>query len=226
MPPSTTKRATSAKKPIVAKGARTAEYSLSSRSASGGTKRVQRRTDRILEKMRGPRSMGYFLVFLGVGLIIQGLHALEHIAQTMQILVFGVPKPVAGGLLGSAVDFPIVHFVYNFAFFLFILWSIAWAYGLGGFRKLDHRAMWLLLITGVIQTYHAAEHVIQIAQEAAVGTQRPPGLVGLFQENFIAHLILNVTVWVLPFWAFVRLGGLGVMRQWIFTREVRLPASA
>jgi hypothetical protein len=228
MPTTTQPKSSSAKgkKALVAKGARTTAFSPSQRGASGGSARVVRRRDSILEKMRGPRSMGYFLVFLGIGLVIQGLHAMEHIAQSMQILVLGVPKPVAGGLLGSAVDFPVVHFVYNFAFFLFILWSVAWAYGLGGFQKLDRRAMWLLLVTAVVQTYHAAEHVIQISQEAAVGTQRPPGFIGLFQENFIAHLILNVAVWILPFYAFVRLGGLGVMKQWIFTREVRLPSSA
>ena len=222
MPSPTTK----GKKAIVAKSARASEFSVPPRSESGGARRVARRTDSILDKMRGPRSMGYFLVFLGVGLVIQGLHAMEHIAQTMQVFVFGVPRPQAGGLLGSAIDFPIVHFVYNFVFFLFLLWSVAWAYGLGGFQKLDRRAMWLLLIAAGIQTYHAAEHVIQISQEAAVGTARPPGFIGLFQDNIVVHMLLNVTVWVLPFIAFVRFGGMGVMKQWIFTRQVRLPASA
>jgi hypothetical protein len=226
MAPTTTKPSRRPKKAIEVKGARAPAYSRFPRAQGSGAKRVPRPTDRILEKLRGPRSLGYFLVFLGIGLVIQGLHTMEHIAQTMQIYVFGVPKPQAGGLLGSAVDFPIVHFVYNFAFFLFLLWSVAWAYGLGGFRKLDRSAMWLLIIAAGIQTYHAAEHVIQISQEAAVGTPRPPGFIGLFQDNVVVHLALNFIVWILPFYAFVRLGGIGVMKQWLFTRQVRLPASA
>ncbi len=179
-----------------------------------------------LEKLRGPRSMGYFLVFLGVALIIQGFHALEHVVQTMQIFVFGVPRAQAGGLLGSAIDFPIVHFTYNFVYFLALVWLVAWAFGLGGFRRFDRLGLWLLIIAAGIQTYHAGEHVVQIAQEFSTGSPRPAGFIGLFADNVIVHLILNLVEWVLPFIAFVRFGGIGVLKEWLLHREVKLPSAA
>ena len=217
---------TSTKKSTVAKGFNGTERAEGMRAPPSGSRRVESRSGRILEKLRGPRSLGYFLVFFGGALIIQGLHDLEHIVQSMQVFVFGVPRPQAGGVLGSAADFPLLHFTYNFAFFLALIFIVAWAYGLGGFRKFDRTGMWLLLITAGIQTYHAAEHVIQLSQEVAVGTARPPGFIGFTQDNVVIHLFLNTIVWVLPFIAFVRFGGLGVMKHWIFTREVRLPAAA
>src|SRR5690242_12583418 len=109
----------------------------------------------VLERLRGPRSVGYFLIALGIALVIQGLHALEHVAQTMQVFVFGVPRAQAGGLLGAWFDFPIVHFTYNFVYFLLLVWFVSWAFGLGGFRRFDRLGMWLLIIAAGIQTYHA-----------------------------------------------------------------------
>lgn len=196
------------------------------RRPSLGVQRPARKPESLLEKLRGRRSVGYMLIFLGVALVIQGLHVLEHIAQTLQVFVFGVPKPMAGGLLGSAVDFPWVHFVYNFVLFLALVWVAAWAYGLGGFRRFDRIGMWCLLIAAGIQTYHAGEHVIQISQEFAVGTPRPPGFIGLFQDNVVVHLLLNTVVWVLPFIVFWRFGGIEVMMHWILRREVTAPATA
>jgi hypothetical protein len=193
---------------------------------SAGARSVSRRSDSWAEKLRGPRSLGYLLVFLGVTLIIQGLHTMEHIVQVVQIMVFGVPGAVAGGLLGSALDFPLVHFFYNFVLFLALIWAVAWAYGLGGFQKLDRIGMWMLLIAAGIQTYHTGEHVLQLAQEAAFATQRPNGFIGFFVPNFLAHLVLNILEWVFPFLAFWRFGGLGVMKNWLLTRRVRNPVSA
>ena len=180
----------------------------------------------LVAALRGPRSIGYFLVFLGVALIIQGAHALEHIVQTLQVFVFGVPRPQAGGILGSTLDFPWVHFSYNFFFFITLAWATAWAFGLGGFRRFDRWAMWALIIAAGIQTYHAGEHVIQIAQELAVGTARPPGFIGFFQDNVIAHLTLNVVEWVVPFFAFWKFGGLSVMKDWLLLRKVTTPSGA
>lgn len=180
----------------------------------------------ILSMLQGPRSIGYFLVFLGVALIIQGFHAMEHIVQSLQVFVFGVPRPQAGGLLGSAIDFPWVHFTYNFVYFIALAWATAWAFGLGGFRRFDRWALWVLIIAAGIQTYHAGEHVIQITQELAVGTARPPGFIGFFQDNVVVHLVLNVVEWVLPFYAFVKFGGLAVMKDWILERKVTTPSAA
>lgn len=199
---------------------------LTARRESLGVERRARKPESLVEKLRGKRSVGYMLVFLGVALVIQGFHVLEHIAQTLQVFVFGVPRPMAGGLLGSAVDFPWVHFVYNFVLFLALVWVAAWAYGLGGFRRFDRIGMWCLLIAAGIQTYHAGEHIIQISQEFAVGTQRPPGFIGFFQDNVVVHLTLNAVEWVLPFGAFWRFGGIEVMKNWILKREVIAPATA
>lgn len=180
----------------------------------------------ILGALQGPRSVGYFLVFLGVALVIQGAHALEHIVQGLQVFVLGVPRPQAGGILGSAIDFPWVHFTYNFFYFIALAWATAWAFGLGGFRRFDRWAMWVLIIAAGIQTYHAGEHIVQITQEAAVGTPRPPGFIGLFQDNVIVHLLLNVVEWILPFYAFWKFGGLSVMKEWLVRRRVTTPSFA
>jgi hypothetical protein len=178
----------------------------------------------LLERLRGPHSRRYFLLFLGTAVVIQGLHDMEHIVQSYQVFFMGVPRPVAGGLLGSVFDFPVVHFLYNILFFLALIWAVAWAYGLGGFRTFDKVGMWALLIAAGVQSYHAVEHILQITQEAATGTARPPGAIGLVGDNIVAHLILNTFVFVLPLIALWRFGGVRVMWDWVSRK--RLPAAA
>ena len=177
-----------------------------------------------VEKMRGRDSRRYFLIFLGTILVIQGLHDMEHIAQSIQVFFLGVPRASAGGLLGSVFDFPIVHFTYNILFFVALTWAVAWVYGLGGFRKFDAAGMWTLLIAAGIQAYHAVEHILQVTQEAATGTQRPPGAIGLIGDSVIAHLILNTVVFVLPLFSLWRFGGFRVMWDWVFRKPARAAA--
>lgn len=180
----------------------------------------------LLEKLRGRNSKRYFFIFLGTAIAIQIAHDAEHVVQSLQVFVLGTARPVAGGLLGSFFDFPIVHFSYNFIFFAALLFAVAWAYGLGGFQKLDRIGMWLLIITAGIQTYHQAEHVIQIAQEVATGTQRPPGFIGFSQDNVVVHLLLNTIVWVLPAIAMWRFGGFKVYSEWVLSKIRRTPSTA
>jgi len=168
--------------------------------------------------MRGKNSRRYLLIFLGTAVVIQGLHDMEHIVQSIQVFFLGVPRAQAGGLLGSVFDFPMVHFAYNILFFVALTWAVAWVYGLGGFRKFDAAGMWTLLIAAGIQAYHAVEHILQVSQEAATGTQRPPGAIGLIGDNIIAHLILNTVVFVLPLFSLWRFGGFKVMWDWVFRR--------
>jgi hypothetical protein len=180
----------------------------------------------IVQMLRGRNSKRYFFIFLGTAIAIQIAHDAEHVVQALQVFVLGTPRPAAGGLLGTFFDFPIVHFTYNFVYFGALLFAVAWAYGLGGFQKLDRIGMWLLIITAGVQTYHAAEHVIQITQEAATGTQRPPGFIGLFQDNIIVHLLLNTIVWVLPAIAMWRFGGFKVYSEWVVSKIRRTPSTA
>jgi hypothetical protein len=161
------------------------------------------------------------LIFLGTAVVIQGLHDLEHIVQSIQVFFVGVPRPTAGGLLGSVFDFPIVHFTYNILFFVALTWAVAWAYGLGGFRKFDAAGMWTLIIAAGFQAYHAVEHILQVTQEVATGTQRPPGAIGLIGDNVVAHLLFNTFVFVLPLFSLWRFGGLRVMRDWVLRRPHR-----
>ena len=172
-----------------------------------------------LQKLRGRRSREYFLLFLAIALIIQGLHTLEHVVQSIQVFVLGMSPAVAGGLFGSVFDFPWLHFAYNFLFFGALIFAVAWAYGLGGFSRFDSVGMWMLFIAASIQTYHAAEHVIQIAQAFETGTARPPGFVGFFAGplggNVAVHLILNLIVWVPALITFYRFGGAVVFARWL-----------
>jgi hypothetical protein len=180
----------------------------------------------VLEKLRGPHSLGHLLIFLGIAVIVQAAHAVEHVVQTLQVFVFAMPREEAGGVLGSMLDFPWVHFTYNFVFFVGLLWAVAWAYGLGGFRRLDSIGMWALIVGATVQTYHTAEHVIQIAQQLEVGTNRPPGFIGSFQDNVLIHLELGVAGLVFPLVSLVRFGGIGVMKRWIAEHRVTVPAAA
>jgi hypothetical protein len=172
-----------------------------------------------LQKLRGRRSREYFLLFLAAAVIIEGLHVLEHVVQSLQVFAFGVSPAVAGGLAGSLFDFPWVHFAYNFLFFGALIFAVAWAYGLGGFSRFDSVGMWALIIVAGIQTYHAAEHVIQIAQTFETGTARPPGFIGFFAApvggNVAVHLALNLIVWVPTVIAFYRFGGAQVFTTWL-----------
>lgn len=176
------------------------------------------------QKMRGRNSRRYLLIFLGTAVAIQGAHDMEHIVQSIQVFFLGVPRAQAGGLLGSVFDFPVVHFIYNIVFFVALTWAVAWVYGLGGFRKFDAAGMWALLIAAGIQAYHAVEHILQISQEAATGTQRPPGAIGLIGDNVIAHLVLNTAVFVLPLFALWRFGGFRVMVDWVLRRPAKAAA--
>jgi hypothetical protein len=58
-----------------------------------------------------------------------------------------------------------------------------------------------------------------------VGTQRPPGFIGLFQDNVVVHLTLNTIEWVLPFVAFWRFGGIEVMLDWVRRRGIHAPTA-
>jgi hypothetical protein len=174
-----------------------------------------REKESVSQKLRGPRSRRYLLAFLGVAVIVQGGHVLEHVTQSIQVFVLGVPGSVAGGLLGSFFDFPAVHFLYNAIFFGALVWAIAWAFGLGGFATFDRSGLWALIIAGGVQTYHAGEHVIQILQALETGTNRPPGFIGFFGNNVIIHLVLNLVVWLPTVYTFYRFGGTAVIVDWV-----------
>jgi hypothetical protein len=202
------------------------------RSRTGGRAPARRlapkgekpRKETLVQKLRGPKSRRYLLAFLAAAVIIQGLHVLEHVTQSIQVFVFGTSPAVASGLAGSIFDFPLVHFTYNFLFFGALIWGVAWVFGLGGFSKFDRAGVWAVVVAAAIQTYHAAEHVLQIFQSIETGTNRPPGFVGFFANNVIIHLLLNLIVWLPVVFAFYRFGGGAVIVRWASLVRQRIVA--
>jgi hypothetical protein len=145
---------------------------------------------------------------LAAATAVQAAHVAEHVAQTWQVFGMGVPRAQAGGLLGSAIDFPWVHLSYNLAYFLAILASLVLLARSAGPPALDRWASRLLSLASLVQGYHLVEHLVQIQQTVATGTQRPSGLAGLVADNVIVHLVLNLGVWVPALLALRRLGQL------------------
>ncbi|HEU5086812.1 MAG TPA: hypothetical protein VFT99_05180, partial [Roseiflexaceae bacterium] len=86
------------------------------------------------------------LMVLGILLVAQSLHTIEHIAQWIQYHLLGWPLKAAGGII-SPLNAEIVHFAWNVAVLLVVGYLLA--------AGLRNRWMWLLLIWAVA---HTAEH--------------------------------------------------------------------
>lgn len=136
---------------------------------------------------------GAYWAFLSL-LVVQVVHMLEHTAQVHQ---YFLGNPEGRGFFGAWFDFVWVHFAFNVGVFLLILaaWLMWKAYP-SGWQTSRRGARWFAALL-VFQGYHAAEHVVQAIQYYAYGMASPPGVIGRFLPNVIAHFDLNLVLLML-----------------------------
>ncbi len=133
------------------------------------------------------------LLMFRVLLVVQAVHFAEHSIQLNQH-VLGI-RP-ALGLFGQYFDTVFVHVAFNVGIWLsllicYLLWRSAW-------KPLPIGAdnWWLGLV--LFQTYHAIEHVAQGIQHWGPSkVAHPPGIIGYWLPNVIAHYQLNLILTIL-----------------------------
>jgi len=157
----------------------------------------------------GPKGFRNLLLFMLAAVVIQGFHTLEHVVQNVQVWVDNVPPPMSCGLLGCELDFPWVHFVYNSAYFMGLVWLALWVRPLGQWNRWETGS---ILSAAAFQAYHTFEHTLQIQQSLTTGVVRPVGLIGLFGNNIVIHTLFNLVVWIPILMALVSFARKGPMR--------------
>ena len=143
--------------------------------------------------------MGYrMFVFMTVVVVVQGGHVIEHIAQLLQVTVFGVPDDNALGLLGYLIQFngteEWLHLGYNVLYLIALyvliipLWRITPA-------VLPVGAFWIYLAASVwIESFHMVEHGVIIRNVIANGGCPCPGIGdrALNVSDTVLHFFYNV----------------------------------
>ena len=131
-------------------------------------------------------------------ILVQGAHVLEHVAQTSQVFVFGLPRPHAHGLLGAVLDLESVHFAYNTVFLLGL--ACFWRLGGSALHDESRGRVWSLFVAGVtLQGYHEVEHIVKMYQHLVFGQTPAPGILGNLVDLVVLHLAFNLIVFALVF---------------------------
>ena len=122
-----------------------------------------------LQKWQADRyELGWPLTVLGVLLVTQTLHSIEHLAQWVQYHLLGWPLKASRGLI-SPLNAELVHFSWNWAVLLAVAALLA--------AGLRNRWMWLLLAWAAA---HTAEHTyLFINYLRSGGAQGLPGFFGV-----------------------------------------------
>lgn len=126
------------------------------------------------------RQLGTPAMALGVLLVTQTLHTIEHLAQWIQYHMLNWPLKAANGII-SPLNAEIIHFTWNLAVLLVIVYLIT--------AGLRHRWMWLLLLWAGA---HTLEHTymfwnylneVQRLTEAGLSPVAAQGLPGFFGDG-------------------------------------------
>jgi hypothetical protein len=126
------------------------------------------------------------------GLGVQSFHMLEHVAQVVQRNVLESEHHT--GLLGSAFDSEWVHFVYNLAVLVFLVWALRVVWGSAPSSTAQGALAFLVADVG-LQTYHMVEHSVRIVQHITQGVTPAPGILGQLVDLIWLHYGLNLAVY-------------------------------
>jgi hypothetical protein len=124
--------------------------------------------------------LGAPAMVLSILLVTQSLHSVEHVAQWIQFHVLGWPLKASSGLI-SPLNAEIVHFSWNLAVLLVVVWLIE--------AGLRNRWMWLLLLWAAAHTaehtYLFVNYVQEVQRLASVGLplSAAQGLPGFFGKG-------------------------------------------
>src|SRR5439155_6857885 len=107
-----------------------------------------------------------WLAFFFVLLIAQSVHFTEHIAQMIQIHLFGLSGIQAHGIIGM-LDLEWVHFIFDAVWVPICVYILLFVYRISN--------PWLRILA-VIVTWHALEHVAIMSYYLRTGIVGSPGL--------------------------------------------------
>lgn len=129
---------------------------------------------------------------LVAALLVQGFHMIEHVLQVYRVYFDGVPS--RGGLAGQVVENEWVHFTYNMAvlvFLIFIAASRRKGWGAHAARTGDGFLGAAILLQG----YHLVEHTFKVVQHITTGAKVNPGIAGNAIDLVWFHFGINLAVY-------------------------------
>jgi hypothetical protein len=158
----------------------------------GLTPLLRRRRRRLAGRGGRTVASGAVAVLLA-GFVVQSFHMLEHVVQVIQVNV--QDAEVRRGLAGAAFDTEWVHFGYNLAVLLFLVWAWRMTARLDPAWRPAAVGYGFVLSALLIQTYHLAEHVAKILQHVTSGLDPAPGLIGDQFGLVWFHFGINLAVY-------------------------------
>ncbi len=158
----------------------------------GLTPLLRRRRRRLAGRGGRTVASGAVAVLLA-GFVVQSFHMVEHVVQVIQVYV--QDAQVRRGLAGAAFDTEWVHFGYNLAVLLFLVWAWRMTARLDPAWRPAAAGYGFVLSALVIQTYHLAEHVAKILQHVTSGLDPAPGLIGDQFGLVWFHFGINLAVY-------------------------------
>jgi hypothetical protein len=142
-----------------------------------------------LARLNGSSHYKALLVYLAVVIA----HWLEHFVQALQIYVFGVPRPQAGGVLGTLFPWLISSEALHWGYAAFMLAGLAM---LRGAFSGEGRKWWNIALG--IQVWHFIEHLLLAVQAWSgwhlAGKPVPTSVIQLVMPRVELHLIYNMIV--------------------------------
>ncbi|MGH8931651.1 MAG: hypothetical protein ACRDZO_13760 [Egibacteraceae bacterium] len=149
------------------------------------------RPRRRLEELNGP----HHKIALSLFLVVVLAHWVEHIAQAIQIYVFGWPVPEARGALGIPFPWLIGSEWLHYGYALVMLIGLAAL--LPGFT--GRARTWWKIALG-IQIWHHMEHLLLLIQATTgfylLGRPIPTSIVQLIVPRVELHLFYNAVVFL------------------------------
>lgn len=158
----------------------------------GLTPLLRRRRRRLAGRGGRTVASGAVAVLLA-GFVVQSFHMVEHVVQVIQVYV--QDAQVRRGLAGAAFDTEWVHFGYNLAVLLFLVWAWRMTARLDPAWRPAAVGYGFVLSALLIQTYHLAEHVAKILQHVTSGLDPAPGLIGDQFGLVWFHFGINLAVY-------------------------------
>lgn len=132
---------------------------------------------------------------LGIFMVVVLAHWAEHLAQAVQIYVLGVPRPAAGGVLGSVLPWLVHSEALHYGYALVMLVGLA-ALRPGFVGRA--RTWWTVAL--VIQVWHHFEHLLLLVQVVTganlAGRPVPTSVLQLAVPRVELHLFYNAVVFV------------------------------
>lgn len=143
----------------------------------------------LLAKLNGPAHYRALVIYL----LVVAAHWVEHGVQAIQIYVFGVARPKAGGFLGSLFPVLVRSELLHWAYAAFMLGGLIM---LGRAFVGEARRWWNIALG--IQVWHFIEHLLLLLQawtgQYLLDKPVPTSVIQLIMPRVELHLVYNMIV--------------------------------